>query len=120
MELSVTTPVYQNFIYGHFLANQSGKTFDVTNPAEVKQITSGKHTHEHGLGIVKNVSFYVTSTNSIIVLGGQNSTKLYTRSFSSPGATETLNWVNPNSKKDIIEYSLYYGVIYKNSSVNLM
>ncbi len=33
MEPSVTTPVYQNFINGHFLANQNGKTFDVTNPA---------------------------------------------------------------------------------------
>ena len=28
MEPSVTTPVYQNFINGHFLANQSGETFD--------------------------------------------------------------------------------------------
>ena len=33
MEPSVSTPVYQNFINGHFLANQSGETFDVTNPA---------------------------------------------------------------------------------------
>ena len=27
------TPVYQNFINGHFLANQSGETFPVKNPA---------------------------------------------------------------------------------------
>ncbi|MFT4939707.1 MAG: betaine-aldehyde dehydrogenase [Paraglaciecola sp.] len=33
MELNVTTPVYQNFINGHFLANQSGETFAVKNPA---------------------------------------------------------------------------------------
>ena len=29
----MTTPVYQNFINGHFLANQSGETFVVKNPA---------------------------------------------------------------------------------------
>jgi betaine-aldehyde dehydrogenase len=29
----VTKPIYQNFINGHFLANQSGETFDVINPA---------------------------------------------------------------------------------------
>jgi betaine-aldehyde dehydrogenase len=33
MEDNVTTPVYQNFINGHFLANQSGETFSVKNPA---------------------------------------------------------------------------------------
>ena len=39
MEPSVSTPVYQNFINGHFLANQSGETFDVTNPATGEVIT---------------------------------------------------------------------------------
>ncbi|MBQ4833457.1 betaine-aldehyde dehydrogenase [Pseudoalteromonas sp. MMG010] len=29
----MSTPVYQNFIHGQFLANQSGNTFDVKNPA---------------------------------------------------------------------------------------
>jgi betaine-aldehyde dehydrogenase len=33
MELNLTTPVYQNFIHGRFLANQSGETFAVKNPA---------------------------------------------------------------------------------------
>lgn len=40
MEPSVTTPVYQNFINGHFLANQSGETFDVKNPATDEVIYS--------------------------------------------------------------------------------
>ena len=40
MEPSVSTPVYQNFINGHFLANQSGETFDVTNPATGEVIYS--------------------------------------------------------------------------------
>ena len=29
----MTTPVYENFINGHFLKNQTGDTFAVTNPA---------------------------------------------------------------------------------------
>ena len=29
----MTTPIYQNFINGQFLANKSGETFDVVNPA---------------------------------------------------------------------------------------
>jgi len=33
MELKLTTAVYQNFINGQFLANQSGATFAVKNPA---------------------------------------------------------------------------------------
>lgn len=33
MELKLTTAVYQNFINGEFLANQSGATFAVKNPA---------------------------------------------------------------------------------------
>ncbi|WP_338364585.1 betaine-aldehyde dehydrogenase [uncultured Pseudoalteromonas sp.] len=36
----MTTPVYQNFINGHFLANQSGETFDVKNPATDEVIYS--------------------------------------------------------------------------------
>ena len=33
MEPKMTTPVYENFINGHFLKNQSGDTFAVKNPA---------------------------------------------------------------------------------------
>jgi betaine-aldehyde dehydrogenase len=33
MEHNMTTPVYQNFINGQFLANQSGETFALRNPA---------------------------------------------------------------------------------------
>jgi betaine-aldehyde dehydrogenase len=33
MEHNMTTPVYQNFINGQFLANQSGETFALKNPA---------------------------------------------------------------------------------------
>jgi betaine-aldehyde dehydrogenase len=33
MANSVTTPIYQNFVHGRYLANQSGECFDVTNPA---------------------------------------------------------------------------------------
>ncbi|TMP46036.1 betaine-aldehyde dehydrogenase [Pseudoalteromonas citrea] len=33
MATSVTPPIYQNFVHGRYLANQSGECFDVTNPA---------------------------------------------------------------------------------------
>lgn len=33
MATSVTTPIYQNFVHGRYLANQSGECFDVINPA---------------------------------------------------------------------------------------
>ncbi|TMO74925.1 betaine-aldehyde dehydrogenase [Pseudoalteromonas aurantia] len=33
MATSVTTPIYQNFVHGRYVANQSGECFDVINPA---------------------------------------------------------------------------------------
>ncbi|KAF7769692.1 betaine-aldehyde dehydrogenase [Pseudoalteromonas citrea] len=33
MATSLTTPIYQNFVHGRYLANQTGECFDVTNPA---------------------------------------------------------------------------------------
>ncbi|MBL0689972.1 MAG: aldehyde dehydrogenase family protein, partial [Pseudoalteromonas sp.] len=43
----MTTPIYQNFINGQFLANKSGETFDVVNPATGQVIYAVEVADQH-------------------------------------------------------------------------